>query len=182
MDPNKLQSDVVKRIRILADGNMGAGSVITGTGDALPAVLDQLEKFNIRGCDIWCLFKDHCNADQDMTTEFIINMKERPTGYCINEHDWGPSRSAKRTQCFAPECKEEATKYCSRCYSTRYCSKKCQADGWKDGHNKRCKQNVVNIEEAIKKMGVSEASSRLYILGLLSKQAVIQYMKKRQHE
>ena len=178
MDPNKMQQSTISKIRVLADSNMGAASVITSSGEAILSVLQQLEKFNIRGEKIWCLFKDFCDGDREKVTEFIINMKEQPTGYCCNGHDWGPSRNAKRTQCFATECKKEGQKYCGTCFSTRYCSRECQTVSWKDGHDKRCKQNVVNINKTVKKMGIQEASRRLYLLGLLSEQGVVQFMRK----
>jgi len=178
MNPNNLQRDVVDRVRILADSNMGAASVITGSGTDLPVVITQLEKYNVRGEKIWCIFKDICDGDQNKTTSFIINMKEPLNGFCRAGHNWGPSRSSKRTQCFGLECKKEATKFCSKCYTTRYCSIECQSSSWKDGHNKRCKQNIINIDAAVKKIGIREASKQLYILGLLSERGIVQYMHK----
>jgi hypothetical protein len=178
MDPNALHRDVIAKIRILADSNMGAASVIVNSGKDIPTVISQLEKYSVRGEKIWCIFNHMCAGDQISTTEFIINMDEPLTGYCSAEHDWGPSRSAKRTQCFAPECKMEATKYCSRCYSARYCSRQCQSIGWKNGHNKRCQKNITNINNAVEEMGVTESSRRLYSLGLLSEQGVVHYMRK----
>jgi hypothetical protein len=178
MNPNNMHRDVINKVRMLADYNVGAASIITGSGKDLPAVIEQLEKYNVKGKKIWCIFKDMCDGDQSKTISFIINMKEPLNGFCRAGHNWGPSRSSKRTQCFGPACEAEATKFCSNCYTTRYCSIKCQVAGWKDGHNKRCKRNIANIDAAVEKMGVKEASKKLYILGLLSERGIVQYMNK----
>ena len=178
MDLNKLPRDTINRICVLADGNTGAGSIIAYAGERIPKVLDQLEKLGIGGVHIWCLFMCMSGSDKEETIENILSMKEPPTGYCGNGHDWGPSRYAPRTQCFGDECTNEGTMYCSKCYSVRYCSRECQSASWPAGHNKRCKANVVAIKEAVDKMGVAKSAARLFKLGLLTECGVVRFMKK----
>jgi hypothetical protein len=177
-DLNKLPRVTIDRIGALIDGNLGSGSVIAAAGERLPKVLDQLEKFNIKGSYIWCLFMCKSKGDREKAIDTIIEMKESPTGYCSNGHDWGPSRCEAQTQCFGIDCMNEGTKYCSKCYSVRYCSRECQSAAWQGGHNKRCNANVMRIKEAVNKMGVYKSAARIFDLHLLTEHGVVQFMKK----
>lgn len=112
------------------------------------AIMEHLEKFTIGTDQAKCLLDCSCGGNYEQFKETIFAMTDRLTGYC-NECDcnWGPSRTAERTQCFHPECEDIGDKFCTGCYVLRYCSTTCQHSSWKGptGHKKRCAGNKNKI-------------------------------------
>eukprot|EP01018_Ginkgo_biloba_P007129 Gb_38396 [translate_table: standard] len=71
----------------------------------------------------------------------------------VTKRDELSSMLARHDDCAV--CQEPATKRCSRCKTVRYCSLKCQAKHWNQGHKLNCKasdpwglKNVCNISNA----------------------------------
>eukprot|EP00961_Rhodomonas_salina_P275856 3726581-Rhodomonas_salina.4 len=46
------------------------------------------------------------------------------------------------SRCFVAETKTAKLLVCSRCRSSKYCSKECQTAAWKSGHSKACRPKV----------------------------------------
>jgi hypothetical protein len=170
--------EYTKRLHKLCDDNIAAVSIVCKDGNDMPKIVDKLEELGIKGKLIWCLYKDQCKGKYDTFRSTLLKMKERPSGIFPCGCNWGPSRFAKRTECFHSACHTEARFYCSCCFTVRYCSAECQKAAWRDGHKKRCKAHQVSILAAINKFGQAEAAKRLYILGLIGEEGIIRFVKK----
>lgn len=78
----------------LVDYNYGAKSVL----DAIPLkyvdeVFAQLQKFEIKGGMIWCVYKDICDQDDKAFLSMMLTMKKRPKGCRRNCYHWKDSMS-----------------------------------------------------------------------------------------
>jgi hypothetical protein len=168
----------IERMQKTVQGNKAAIAAICSNCDGIADTLDILEKYDIKGQQVWCIYKHYCNGEPTTFSKFILEMKEKPSGICERGCKWGPSSFAPRTVCFNTGCLNEAVNYCSNCFSVRYCSVACQKKDWSEKHKQSCAQNVINIKDAIKIFGAKEASRRLYILGLLSEAAIFKVIDK----
>lgn len=171
-----MTSELHKSIYEITGDNHGALVAITSANST--EVNSKLKHFDIRGEHVWCLYRHICKGDTAAFIKYISDMKERPSGIFECGHDWGASYSAPRTVCFAEGCENEGTKFCANCFSTRYCSRKCQRQSWSEVHKKTCNEYRDNVMSAICKYGVNEAARRLYISGILSEKGILRFIKK----
>jgi hypothetical protein len=163
---------------IIDDGTNKAEATERGI-TAASDLLISMNKLKLPEKALKCILNCSCDGNYGEFKNNILNLHSIEARICEDcGYEWKALEPAAYDICHKAGCNTIGKKYCSGCYTRKYCSQSCQKADWSaGGHKKQCAEYRAKILHALENEGTLQ-DENLYVRDIISERGIELFSRK----